>query len=747
MIGTGDTQMKRTSWYRAVSSVLILAGAEFAQAQPGPRLLEGEMRRGDLLWVKFADDQGVRLRAGRPGSTGNIALNAGAAPTLDAMAARGFLWSRAHQTVTEQQLDALRATAEQRAGRSAPDQNALFLLRVPPDQDPRQWIARLEARPEIEWVQGVELPAPLPLPPDFTSNQGYAAPPPAGIGTWVVDGLPGGNGQGVKFVDVEYGWNLNHQDLPAGIPLVGPTPVDPFNSPHHGTAVLGQIVSLHNSFGTRGLAAGATPMVAAANTSAGYNVGAAINIAVTALDPGDVILIEQQTFGPNYTGNPPGTQFGLIPSEWNRPTYDAIRTAVMNGIVVVEAAGNGAQNLDDPVYSVGNGGHWPFRPENDSGAIIVGAGSQGRTRLSFSNYGQTVDLQGWGQSITTTGYGDAWSIEGTNLLYTHGFGGTSGASPIVTSAVCVLQAAAKAALGGPLTAAQIKFFLRDTGTPQTGNLAEQIGPLPDVPAAIFAATNTTIDPPGPFELTSPADGATGVAAPVTLMWTAAADAVSYRIWLDNDSDFSSPIISGSEVLTPGYIIPAGLTQPLTTYYWAVQASNIGGDTSSTPVSASFTRAGEPPGPFTLISPPDGANIGTFTPTLAWSPSTGAESYTVTVSLLPDLSSPILVSAGVPTTSFLIPPVTLLNNVRYYWGVTAVNSLGQTASSSGVWTFAVLLPFCPGDANGDRVVNFGDVSSVLTNWGDDGPTGDANDDDSVDFVDITAVLVFWLTPCP
>ena len=49
----------------------------------------------------------------------------------------------------------------------------------------------------------------------------------------------------------------------------------------------------------------------------------------------------------------------------------------------------------------------------DSGAIIVGAGGSGaggscqaaRTRMSFSNYGRRVDLQGWGECVTTTGYG------------------------------------------------------------------------------------------------------------------------------------------------------------------------------------------------------------------------------------------------------------------------------------------------------------------------------------------------------
>ena len=59
--------------------------------------------------------------------------------------------------------------------------------------------------------------------------------------------------------------------------------------------------------------------------------------------------------------------------------------------------------------------------------------------------------------------------------------------------------------------------------------------------------------------------------------------------------------------------------------------------------------------------------------------------------------------------------------------------------------------CPGDANGDRIVSFGDITSVLSNWLVDytpttGP-GDANGDGLVTFEDITEVLSNWLIPCP
>ena len=65
---------------------------------------------------------------------------------------------------------------------------------------------------------------------------------------------------------------------------------------------------------------------------------------------------------------------------------------------------------------------------------------------------------------------------------------------------------------------------------------------------------------------------------------------------------------------------------------------------------------------------------------------------------------------------------------------------------------IVLPvFCPGDANGDGVVNFSDVTDVLGNWLNDyrpstGP-GDANEDGLVNFTDVTTVLGNWLAVCP
>jgi hypothetical protein len=83
-------------------------------------------------------------------------------------------------------------------------------------------------------------------------------------------------------------------------------------------------------------------------------------------------------------------QYG--PLEWLQSVFDAVSTATAKGIVVVEAAGNGAVDLDQPAC----GGLFN-RSVRNSRAIIVGAGSPfTRERLSFSSYGSRLDVQGWG---------------------------------------------------------------------------------------------------------------------------------------------------------------------------------------------------------------------------------------------------------------------------------------------------------------------------------------------------------------
>ena len=472
---------------------LLFAGAGFcADALKARQAIEKPNRTGvdrtlhhtDRIYVKFRDDSNVRLRGGQLTDLGARSL-APAGPMLGRLANSRVSWRRQH-SVSEERLSELRETGQRNTGKTLPDLNTAYILHLPAGLDPATVIDDLNALEVVEIALPFPLPAPPPVVPNYEPQQGYLNPAAAtnGVNAKYAWTVPGGNGANVKIVDIEYAWNLNHGDLLAS--LIGPAPVVPAvemtaGAGHHGTAVLGVMGGRSDGVGVTGIAWGSTFYVAAVLTANGYDVAAAITTAMAStLRPGDIIVIEQQTDGPAAGID------DWVPAEWFKPTYDAIVTAVANDVIVCEAAGNGNQNLDDPIFNVG---HKPFLPENDSGAIIVGAGAAAgptnRSRLDFSSYGSAVDLQGWGESVVTTGYGTLWFADGTNALYTSIFNGTSSATPIVAGACAAVQGAYRSAHGGGqvIGAIEMRALLQATGSPQTG-ANENIGPLPNLAFAI-----------------------------------------------------------------------------------------------------------------------------------------------------------------------------------------------------------------------------------------------------------------------
>ena len=63
----------------------------------------------------------------------------------------------------------------------------------------------------------------------------------------------------------------------------------------------------------------------------------------------------------------------------------------------------------------------------------------------------------------------------------------------------------------------------------------------------------------------------------------------------------------------------------------------------------------------------------------------------------------------------------------------------------------VMPICPGDANGDNMVNFDDLNLVLENWATAGPDGDiapvGSPDGAVNFDDLNVLLENWGNTCP
>jgi serine protease len=386
-------------------------------------------------------------------------------------------------------LDQIKVIGELNRGEALPDLNLWFKITLTTGADALDFMEKLKRLDSVDTAEYTALPPPMPAStPDFTTNQGYLGEATDGIDARYSWTVPGGNGAGVKIYDVEYSWNQNHEDLSKahGIPLLldpGDSSVDPFADNNHGTAVLGEIVADNDTKGVTGISWGADVDLAPANTRMlGYNPAHAILLAVADGAPGDVILIEQQA----TVCNLPADRYG--PSEWIQSVFDAIRTAVANGFVVVQAAGNGSVDLDQPACNERFN-----RNVRDSGAIIVGAGGaptsgRDRQRLSFSSFGSRVDVQGWGESVVTTGYGIFYrnpdDFTNSNSWYTNSFNGTSSASPIVAGAAANLEGIALKHFGTPSSPAEIRDLLVATGNPQLGNTAEHIGPRPDLRGAI-----------------------------------------------------------------------------------------------------------------------------------------------------------------------------------------------------------------------------------------------------------------------
>lgn len=351
-------------------------------------------------------------------------------------------------------------------------------------------------------------PSPYAAPsmtPDFSGRQGYLDPAPAGVDARYAWSVNGGDGSGINVIDVEGEWQFTHEDLQqhkGGV--VAGTPPGDSGWRNHGTAVIGTISADANGFGVTGIAPGVN-LRAMSIFPESFGSSSAIQQAADLLNPGDIILLELHRPGPRYNFDQRDDQAGFIAIEWWPDDLAAIQYATARGVIIVEAGGNGAENLDDPIYDQNpQAPNGPFpatwsnpyrRSPADSGAIVVGAGAPpegthnknwgaDRSRLEFSNYGSLVDCQGWGREVTSCGYGDLQAGVTEDTWYTDQFSGTSSASPIIVGSLACVQGALKAA-GQPLLNPQsARTLLRSSGSAQNdgpaGPSSQRIGNRPDV---------------------------------------------------------------------------------------------------------------------------------------------------------------------------------------------------------------------------------------------------------------------------
>jgi len=343
-------------------------------------------------------------------------------------------------------------------------------------------------------------PAPAPANagvPDFNAMQGYFRPAPLGMDVDYAQAALADSDVRVVFGDVEAGWNKNHFDIPlknknvSGLALAANTSWYP-----HGTAVVGIVAGRDNGQGVKGIAPDSKVRLYSVfrrqENRIFDNVPGAIIKAAQEMKKGSVLLLEIQYN--NIEGVP-----SYVPVEYFLAEFEAIQFAIKRGLIVVEVAGNGGLNLD--VYLI--------RDENgdvpDSGAIMVGAGGvpnnfnkggkgENLRTLWFSNYGSRINVQNWGEYVVTTGYGDlANGPSARNHNFTAEFNGTSSAGAVTAGACVLIQEYAITTLGRPLTNAEMRDLLIETGTAQLGNSnKEHIGPRPNL-RAVFQKIDTMVN--------------------------------------------------------------------------------------------------------------------------------------------------------------------------------------------------------------------------------------------------------------
>lgn len=355
--------------------------------------------------------------------------------------------------------------------------------------------------------------------PDLTSYQDYLGQAPLGIDAHYAWTLPGGSGAGVKIIDMENGYNEYHEDISA--PFIR---INDSNNGDHGTAVMSIIGAKNNGFGMTGIAHGSQ----IGFYGWGGDIADAIAEATDYLSPGDILILEVHINRNLQSGDSCTStdQEECVPVEWMDSYFQQIEYATKKGINVIEAAGNGNEDLDSSIYL-----NKFDRNERDSGAFLIAATNPTSTinRSYFSNYGTRIDFNGWGSNVAAAGaYGTLLFDGGQNRVYGDGFSGTSSASPIVAGAVASLVGHGKAQLGKTLSIAEVKALITNYGTqPPSG---QKVGVRPNLRSSIDNFNNSI----NPAETTLSSDWM-GCQGRNTISWGAISNATTYQLFISTQT--------------------------------------------------------------------------------------------------------------------------------------------------------------------------------------------------------------------
>jgi hypothetical protein len=183
---------------------------------------------------------------------------------------------------------------------------------------------------------------------------------------------------------------------------------------------------------------------------------------------------------------------------------------------------------------------------------------------------------------------------------------------------------------------------------------------------------------------APADGTTFAYPDETpvLQWSPMAGVKSYKLEVDDDSQFLTPVVKSSTATTvnTSYAVTANLTLDKT-YYWRVWGVTAGGQETAKTDALSFMVTWPDSQP-TLTAPADGATVSDVV--LTWDPVPGAKEYLLEVSPNSDFTNNPTDSKTVLGTQY--SPATTYANGGYFWRVSPKDTLGRIGSASVVRGF-------------------------------------------------------------
>jgi Bacterial Ig-like domain len=162
-------------------------------------------------------------------------------------------------------------------------------------------------------------------------------------------------------------------------------------------------------------------------------------------------------------------------------------------------------------------------------------------------------------------------------------------------------------------------------------------------------------------------------------WNSVDEAATYRIEIDNNSNFSSPERASNQAgttYTPSPALGDGK------YYWRVRAINSEGN-GPWSAARNLTIDTLPPPVPALVSPGNATSITSMIPTFTWDAATGAWRYEISITG----TNPTTIVTGSPSQPSFKPPVQLFIGT-YSWKVRAGDEAGNFSAWSTPFSFTV-----------------------------------------------------------